>query len=603
MQRNFSSSQRQAISQVYANTCAACGTFVAGSLAHADHVVPFSRGGQTTLGNAQLLCKACNLAKSDKPGVHAAFKVDKPALKVALRPWQRECLDAQLSHIQAGSNKFFVAAGVGSGKTVQALSLYLKSDFDMVIAVTPRSGIRGSWQKDAEALGLKLHNVVQPSDFFAGDQRVLPHGYVLNVQMIQSLVNPIQLLCQRFKVLVVVDEAHHLGVSLAWTSNVEHAFSRAAFTLLLSGTPYRGDGARIMSLDYVRNGDKSVGTPDYIRSYEAALAAGEVAPVVTRFVGGSITREHADGRSEKYDYADGDYSIQGSVPDTLRMSTRLRLSAVESFDWQLAAVNAARDFLMEAREDGNAWAGLIACATIHQAQVIAGLIEAKWGDKCMLIIADADTEASVANFSDDTSFTWAISITKISEGVSIDRLRTLVLLSNYTTRGNFEQLRGRIIRLFGGVPQLAQTAMMFVPADPRLIDYAMSSNELMMHSVPWLEPTLTDEQVVAVHEAETAFTTTRLDGTVIEAGRTTADDVARLRDSLKKSKESGFIQVGDYSLYANPALDGAAIGAEFISENEYLALRKEMSEILHPLDAMLSEGTFLGELQSLFKDV
>jgi superfamily II DNA or RNA helicase len=356
-----------------------------------------------------------------------------------------------------------------------------------------------------------------------------------------------------------------------------------------------------MSLDYVREGNKAVGVPDYARSYEEALAAGEVAPVITRFVGGSITREHADGRREKYDYADGDYADFDSAPDFSRMSTRLRLSAVESFEWQMAAIAAARDYLTEVREDGQPWAGLIACSTVYQAQTIANLISQKWGDKCMLIIADADTEASVNEFSDDHSHLWAISITKVSEGVSVDRLRTLVLLSSTTTRGNFEQLRGRVIRLQAGVSQLNQTAMMFVPADPRLIHFAMSSNQLVMHVVPWLNPDLGEEQALGMHISDIAIAATRLDGTVIESGTTTIQDVVRLRKNLQKSEEELFIKAGDYTLYANPTLDGAAIGDEFVSENEYLALREEMAKIINPLDAMLAEGKFLVDIKDLFK--
>ena len=33
---------------------------------HADHIMPWSKGGKTELNNCQMLCAACNLAKSNK---------------------------------------------------------------------------------------------------------------------------------------------------------------------------------------------------------------------------------------------------------------------------------------------------------------------------------------------------------------------------------------------------------------------------------------------------------------------------------------------------------------------------------------------------------
>jgi len=49
-------------------TCRACGASPAkeaGVELHVDHVVPWSRGGETTLENLQTLCSRCNLGKSD----------------------------------------------------------------------------------------------------------------------------------------------------------------------------------------------------------------------------------------------------------------------------------------------------------------------------------------------------------------------------------------------------------------------------------------------------------------------------------------------------------------------------------------------------------
>lgn len=36
-----------------------------GALLHVDHVIPWSKGGETTLENLRVLCSVCNIGKSD----------------------------------------------------------------------------------------------------------------------------------------------------------------------------------------------------------------------------------------------------------------------------------------------------------------------------------------------------------------------------------------------------------------------------------------------------------------------------------------------------------------------------------------------------------
>jgi hypothetical protein len=54
-------------------TCCACGASPAitpGVELHVDHIVPWSKGGATTIGNLQTLCSACNLGKSNLAPIH-----------------------------------------------------------------------------------------------------------------------------------------------------------------------------------------------------------------------------------------------------------------------------------------------------------------------------------------------------------------------------------------------------------------------------------------------------------------------------------------------------------------------------------------------------
>jgi 5-methylcytosine-specific restriction endonuclease McrA len=63
--RLFNENQRQAMRLLSGNRCELCGAKLDRSF-HADHLKPFSKGGETILENGQALCKTCNLRKGAK---------------------------------------------------------------------------------------------------------------------------------------------------------------------------------------------------------------------------------------------------------------------------------------------------------------------------------------------------------------------------------------------------------------------------------------------------------------------------------------------------------------------------------------------------------
>lgn len=525
--------------------------------------------------------------------------IEKPKLNFRLRTWQQECLFDQVNKINKGQKTYFLGAGVGSGKTLASLATFMVTDFDMMIVVTPKSGIRGSWHKDAAKVGLTFETLTSESIGMDGDNFEFPNGYVLNIHAVPSLVYELTMLCSKFRVMLVVDEAHHFGEDMFWTNNVVSALSGAAYTLLLSGTPYRSDDQKILGLTYNRDSAE----PDYLRSYNQNLSSGEAAPIVTRFVSGSVEKIMDDGRSEVFDYDDGDYSSRTGKKNVPLMSERLRLTAIESFEWQMGAVSSARTDLIRFRQDGIKWGGLVVCRTIEQATQLAGLITSTFGDKVKLIVAEADTEESVSDFIADDSYVWVVSITKVSEGINIDRLRVGVMLTSITTRGNFDQVRGRLVRLVPGVAHLSQTAHFYIPADPRLIDYALSSNQSMLHAVPWIGGGESDtESLVKLHDELTEGSDYDVDGTAIDRIETTGEMINDLREELYKSRKAITVNVGRYTLSARAVIDGAAINDEFVPEDEYLSLRNKLAGIINPMTAMRASGKALLEMTELFEE-
>lgn len=66
--RNISDKLRYQVLKRDKFKCCACGVSPAKNLGvelHVDHIIPWSKGGETTLENLQTLCSRCNIGKSD----------------------------------------------------------------------------------------------------------------------------------------------------------------------------------------------------------------------------------------------------------------------------------------------------------------------------------------------------------------------------------------------------------------------------------------------------------------------------------------------------------------------------------------------------------
>lgn len=65
MTRLFSKRMRKLLLITSGNRCSICNEKLDKSF-HADHIVPYSKNGSTTLNNAQALCAQCNQKKGNK---------------------------------------------------------------------------------------------------------------------------------------------------------------------------------------------------------------------------------------------------------------------------------------------------------------------------------------------------------------------------------------------------------------------------------------------------------------------------------------------------------------------------------------------------------
>ncbi|NER04014.1 MAG: hypothetical protein F6K17_16040, partial [Okeania sp. SIO3C4] len=76
---------------------------------------------------------------------------------------------------------------------------------------------------------------------------------------------------------------------------------------------------------------------------------------------------------------------------------------------------------------------------------------------------------------------WIVAIKKVSEGVSIKRLRVCVYATNILTRMFFEQVVGRITRVIPNIDN--QIAYMYIPRHRTLEMYALDFEKAAAHVI------------------------------------------------------------------------------------------------------------------------
>ena len=257
MRRRFNLTERVAIYLRAGGRCQRCGQ-VLGRGWHADHVVPFTGGGPTTLSNGQALCPECNNKKG------AQMDAD----NFELRPKQRDIAPLAVERARRGDRTpvlVLLAPGFGKewGWQHTATELMRQNLITSSMTFTPRRNLcaqaETGWKKRR-----KRYASPRPEGFpfTAGNQTPLyrepAFGYVSTYQALTTNPRPHEAVARMHsgRLLIVCDEAAGLGgtgvgedddqtATLA-AARIEDLAPHAACILLLTGAPYRGDGKRLI---------------------------------------------------------------------------------------------------------------------------------------------------------------------------------------------------------------------------------------------------------------------------------------------------------------------------------------------------------------------
>jgi superfamily II DNA or RNA helicase len=403
-------------------------------------------------------------------------------LAVPLRAWQQRALQ-RLEGWREGS--FLISAAPGAGKTRPALELACRElaagRASSVVIACPTAPLTRQWARAAHALGLEL----APDSASPRPPRGF-HGVAVTYARIAQAPRR-WAATARPSMLVIADEAHHLGEELAWGEGFAQAFAALPRWLLLSGTPFRSDATPIPGVRYDADG---LAEPDVSYTYAEAVREGICRPVCFVAYDGTLS------------WRSGEDVIESSFETVLsarEAGRRYRTAiSVELPDGLPRILREADAKLRELRSGGHADAGGLAIAadSAHARRIAALLREVIGRSPVVVLHAEPRAAAKLAEFTGSRE-PWIVAVNMVSEGVDIPRLRVGVYATAARTPLVFRQIVGRFVRTIPGRPP--EPSWLYVPADPVLCDHAASVEQELRHVLRRQQP---EAEEVALQRAE-----------------------------------------------------------------------------------------------------
>lgn len=512
--RTFSHIQRVEIFNRSGGHCQSCGVPIALSNFHADHIIPWSKGGKTNLSNAQALCPNCNLKKSGTMTLN--YHMHMPAGFEA-RKWQDDFLKRffmsalkQLNENPADIQAFILHAFPATGKTLAqclaARTLIEHGYIDQVVILVPSKTLRKQMHEDAKLCGLHLNHK---------KLEVTKHGIVTTYQSLGSksretgaMVNAelLRKLCGEKRTMVIADEMHHLSDGKNWGEAFEFAFTQTCVVkLMTSGTPFRTDSNRLPWVRYDGrridlspphgysygygtskwNSSLSALNDEAVRDVEIFPWDGKVKFTIKHYQKGihvedsSYTHRISDNIDELYPdiLAQGDdgklYKVEDRKKLRAQIKSKRRLAIIEcgtknhphGTDYVRDQLLAANDKLVSIRKI-HPWAsGLIVCKDCPHADAMAKALKHWTGEDSIVVHTKSSAkETAIEDFANDKTSArpkWIISVAQISEGVTIKHLRVGVYMTQIQSALRWTQILGRVLRVEKDLPWEQQTAAFY----------------------------------------------------------------------------------------------------------------------------------------------
>lgn len=465
--RTFNLSQRRTLFDQANGLCRECGQPLPQGW-HADHVVPFSRGGETAVDNGQALCPPCNIRKG-------ATIVPQPG-SYELRRWQSRALTSVSKLYSVRQRNFLVVACPGAGKTrvaIEVLKDYAFSCNRRVIVVVPSDALREQWIRRLHSYGGAFAMPRQGGEMWKAQDT----SAVVTYAGLDVIKKHLRAHMERSGVeyVVVFDEIHHASDGArgnVWGAAVNAVFRdnpSVHMTLSMSGTPFRADGCPIAFLQY-RDGNA---VADVMYEYQHALSDGVVRPILFYGQIGEVDWIDHDGERQTHSTS---VEIADDRVEAQRYNLATRFDSRIAKDMCLSAIA----HLIELRRDDHDAGMIVFAADQDQAIRWRNWFQTKVKDQVALVTSHTvDSRKQLEGFTNGTN-SIIVCVDMIGEGVDIPRLRVAVYLGRVRdSASKLWQYLGRIMRVPPDEVKLAWEAKWYMVQDPKLRAWAMEIREAM----------------------------------------------------------------------------------------------------------------------------
>jgi superfamily II DNA or RNA helicase len=409
------------------------------------------------------------------------------AAVISPRPWQKIALSKATV---APDKTFFLHASVGSGKTLFSLFLSQQLNVDRVLVTVPTQGIATAWESDSALMEIGARVIESTAELLR--LKKLPKILILTTSLLMRTVSLLAELFEKEKWLLVTDESHHITENNSWGAATKILSEIADYRLAISGTPSRQNAAKILNLLYgtcPETGDQT-GISSFTYTYQESLNDGHVTEIECRYDSDPIEAVKS-GVKINFSFLSNDQAaaIGLTKKEARGFNNKTLRRVVKSKAYQIRTLQKADEYIEGMRNKHSfPYAGIVFCKDQNEARKTHQFITKSMGRKSVLIISgnkeSGSTREQIAEVNSNPDVRFIVSVKKVAEGVSVDKLIAGIYLTNVLSAGFIHQVMGRLSRIgCKNISPSEQSAVMFFPAHPHLIDAANQFQGKVVHEI------------------------------------------------------------------------------------------------------------------------